>query len=115
MAQNLFDNQDVTTIGVKPMATIAKWPEFGATASVLVTGGTATATVQLRAWNVTGAKEVLKTFVLPVPDGTYDGNAKSGDSFDTLVVAAKYQNADWNVTALGAGATLTLTLNGVGL
>lgn len=115
MAQHLFDTQSVGTTGTKPAATLTKWPEFGATAQVLVAGGTPTATVQLRAWNVSGAKEILKTFVLPVPAGTYDADAKTGDLFDTLVVAAQYELFDWNVTALGSGATLTLTLSGSGL
>lgn len=115
MAQHMFDTQAVTTAGIKPMATLTKMPEFGGTASILVAGGAATATVQFRAWNIAPAKEILKTFVLPVPTGTYAGDAKTGDLFDSLVVAAQYENCDWNVTALGAGATLTLTFSGTGL
>jgi hypothetical protein len=110
MAQHLFDTQQVTTTGVKAPATLTKFPEFGATASVLVAGGTATATVALRAWNISGAKEVLATFVLPVASGT-----KTGDLFDSLVVAAQWENWDWNVLALGSGATLTLALSGAGV
>lgn len=110
MAQHMFDTQAVTTAGVKAAATLTKFPEFGATASVLVAGGTPTATVQLRAWNNSNAKEILATFVLPVQSG-----AKAGDLFDSAVIAAQWENFDWNVTQLGAGATLTLTLSGSGI
>lgn len=110
MAVHMFDTQDVTTSGVKNPATLTKFPEFGGTASVAVAGGTATATVQLRAWNDPDAKEILVTFVLPVT-----GGAKAGDLFDSAVIAAQWEDFDWNVTALGAGATLTLTLSGSGI
>lgn len=110
MAVHMFDTQSVTTTGVKAPATLTKFPEFGGTASVLVAGGTATATVSLRAWNNTGAKEILATFTLPVASGS-----KTGDLFDSAVIAAQWENFDWNVTALGAGATLTLTLSGSGI
>lgn len=115
MAQHMFDTQAVTTAGIKPMATLTKMPEFGGTASILVAGGAATATVQFRAWNITSAKEILKTFVLPVPAGTYEADAKTGDLFDSQVIAAQYENFDWNVMLLGAGASVTLTLSGTGL
>ncbi len=108
MAQHLFDTQGVTTTGVKPAATLTKFPEFGATASVGITTGSAT--VQLRAWNNSSYKEILRTFVLPVASG-----AKAGDLFDSEVVAAQWENFDWNVTAIAGGGTLTLTLSGSGI
>jgi len=110
MAQHMFDTQTQTTTGVKAAATLTKFPEFGATASVGVAGGTPTATVQLRAWNNSGFKEILATFVLPVGSGP-----KTGDLFDSAVIASQWENFDWNVTALGAGATVTLTLSGSGI
>lgn len=110
MARHMFDTQSATTTGVKVAATLTKFPEFGATASVGVSGGTATATVQLRAWNDAGMKEVLATFTLPVSSG-----AKAGDLYDSAVIASQWENFDWNVSALGAGATLTLTLSGSGI
>lgn len=110
MAQHLFDTQTQTTTGVKPPNSLTKWPEFGGTAQVAVSGGAATATVQLRAWNISGAKEILATFVLPVASGT-----KQGDLFDSVVVAAQWENWDWNVLAIGAGASLALTLSGSGI
>lgn len=108
MAQHLFDTQGVTTTGVKAPAALSKFPEFGATASVGITTGSAT--VQLRAWNNSSYKEILRTFVLPVASG-----AKAGDLFDSEVVAAQWENWDWNVTAIAGGGTLTLTLSGSGI
>lgn len=108
MAQHLFDTQGVSTTGVKVPVTLTKFPEFGATASVGITTGSAT--VQLRAWNSSSYKEILRTFVLPVPSG-----AKAGDLFDSEVVAAQWENFDWNVTAIAGGGTLTLTLSGSGI
>lgn len=108
MAQHLFDTQSVTATGVKTPATLSKFPEFGATASVGITTGSAT--VQLRAWNNSSYKEVLRTFVLPVASG-----AKAGDLFDSEVIAAQWENFDWNVTAIAGGGTLTLTLSGTGV
>lgn len=110
MAQHMLDTQVVTTTGVKPPAQLAKMPEFGCTAQVMVAGGGATATVALRAWNIDGAKETLATFVLPVASGT-----KQGDLYDTVVIAAQYEKFDWNVLALAAGASLTLALSGSGI
>jgi hypothetical protein len=110
MAQHYFDNQTVTTTGVKAPNSLTKWPEFGGTAQVAVSGGTATATVELRAWNISGAKETLAQFVLPVASG-----AKAGNLFDSVVVASQWENWDWNVLALGAGASLQLTLSGSGI
>lgn len=115
MAQHMFDTQVASTTGIKPAATLTKFPEFGGTASIVVSGGDAAATVQLRAWNTASAKEILKTFVLPVPAGTYEADAKTGDLFDSQVIAAQYENFDWNVMLLGAGASVTLTLSGTGL
>jgi hypothetical protein len=110
MAQHYLDTQVVTTTGQKDPATLSKWPEFGGTASVKVSGGTPTATVQLRAWNISGAVEILAQFVLPVPSG-----AKTGDLFDSVVVASQWEDFDWNVISLGAGASLTLALSGSGI
>lgn len=104
------DTQAVTTTGVKPAASLTKAPEYGFTATARVSGGTPTATVQLRAWVENGAKEVLATFTLPVASG-----GKTGDLYDTAVIAATYDFFDWNVTAIGAGATLNLSLVGVGI
>jgi hypothetical protein len=109
MAQHYFDTQTVNSTGAKPPASLGKFPEFGGTASALVsTGGTAT--VALRAWNIAGAKEVLATFVLPVASGS-----KAGDLFDTVVVAAQYEQFDWNVLQLSNGASLTLAFSGSGI
>lgn len=108
MAQHLFDTQDVTTTGVKPPATLTKFPEFGATASVGLTTGTAT--VRLRAWNNSAYKEILRTFTLPVPSGV-----KSGDMFDSEVIASQWENFDWDVSAIAGGGTLKLTLSGSGI
>lgn len=108
MAQHMLDSQTVTTTGVKAPAMLTKFPEFGATASVGLTSGTAT--VQLRAWNSSSYKEILRTFTLPVASG-----AKAGDLFDSEVVAAQWENFDWNVSAMSGGGTLTLTLSGSGI
>ncbi len=108
MAQHMLDTQAVATTGVKAPASLAKFPEFGATASVGLTAGSAT--VQLRAWNNSSYKEILRTFTLPVASG-----AKTGDLFDSEVVAAQWENWDWNVTAISGGGTLTLTLSGSGI
>jgi hypothetical protein len=108
MAQHLFDTQDVTTTGVKAAATLTKFPEFGATASVGISTGSATVT--LRAWNHTSYKEVLRTFTLPVASG-----AKTGDLFDSEVIASQWEFFDWNVTAISGGGTLKLTLSGSGI
>lgn len=108
MAQHLFDTQGVTTTGVKAPAVLSKFPEFGATASVGLTTGSATVT--LRAWNNSAYKEVLRTFVLPVPAG-----AKAGDMFDSEVIASQWENFDWSVSAIAGGGTLTLTLSGSGI
>lgn len=110
MANHMFDTKTVTTVGVKTPFTLTKFPEFGATASVVVSGGTPTATVSLRAWNDTSAKEILATFTLPVASGS-----KSGDLFDSAVIAAQWESFDWNVTAIGSGASLILTLSGSGI
>lgn len=108
MATHLLDTQDVTTIGVKAAATLTKFPELGATASVGLTTGTAT--VQLRAWNHSSYKEILATFVLPVASGS-----KAGDLFDSLVIASSWEFFDWNVAAISGGGTLKLMLSGVGV
>lgn len=108
MAQHLFDTQDVTTTGVKAPATLSKFPEFGATASVGLTAGSATVT--LRAWNNSAYKEILRTFILPVPSGV-----KSGDLFDSEVIASQWENWDWSVSAITGGGTLKLTLSGSGI
>lgn len=108
MATHLFDTQTQTTTGVKAPATLTKFPEFGATASVGLSAGTAT--IQLRAWNSSTYKEVLATFTLPVASG-----AKSGDLFDSAVIASQWENWDWNITAISGGGTATLTLSGSGI
>lgn len=113
MATKLTDTQDITTTGVKNPATMVKFPEFGATfTAALQAGGTQTATVQLRAWNTSTSSqpEILATFVLPV-----SGGAKNGDLFDSIPVFSTWDDWDWNVTALGAGATLRLSAVGVGV
>lgn len=113
MGTKLTDTQDVTTTGVKSPATLSKFPEFGGTfTAALQAGGTQTATVQLRAWNnnTSGTPEILATFVLPVV-----GGAKNGDLFDSFPVFSCWDDWDWNVTALGAGATLRLSAVGVGV
>lgn len=113
MGTKLTDTQDVTTTGVKNPATMTKFPDFGATFSVaLQAGGTQTATVVLRAWNtsLSAQPEILATFVLPVV-----GGAKNGDLFDSLPIFSDWDDWDWNVTALGAGATLRLSAVGVGV
>lgn len=113
MGTKLTDTQDVTTTGAKNPATLTKFPEYGATFSAaLQAGGTQTATVQLRAWNnnMSAQPEVLATFVLPV-----SGGLKNGDLFDSQPVYATYDDWDWNVIALGAGATLRLSCVGVGV
>lgn len=108
MATHLLDTQTQTTTGIKAAATLTKFPEFGATASVGLSSGTAT--VSLRAWNSSSYKETLATFVLPVPSGV-----KTGDLFDSAVVASQWENFDWNVSAISGGGTLTLTLSGSGI
>jgi hypothetical protein len=106
--QHMLDTQTQTTTGVKAANSLTKFPEFGATASVGLTAGTAT--VQLRAWNDSGYKEILATFTLPVASG-----AKAGDLFDSAVIASQWENFDWNVTAISGGGTLRLTLSGSGI
>lgn len=109
MAVKLFDSQTTTTAGVKAPASLAKWPEGGATGQVLLSAGAAT--VQLRAWVAgTAAKEVLATFVLPVADGE-----KLGDLYDSQPVYSMWDNWDWNVVSISGGGTLTLALVGVGV
>lgn len=114
MGTKLTDTQTQTTTGVKDPATLTKWPEYGATATVnMEAGGTQTATVQLRAWNYTTGtpvKEVLATFVLPVV-----GGLKNGDLYDSLPVYSTWDDWDWNVVSLGAGGTVRLSLTGVGV
>lgn len=111
MATRLIDTQtSISTTGVKPPATLTKWPEGGATAQVGISGTSPTCTVQLRAWNNSAFKEILATFVLPVV-----GGAKNGDLFDSLPVFSIWENWDWNVTAIGGTPNLTLTLVGVGV
>lgn len=110
MANHMFDTQSQTTTGVKAANSLTKFPEFGATASVGVAGGTPTLTVSLRGWNNNAFKEILATFTLPVSSGT-----KTGDLFDSAVIAAQWENWDWSITAIGAGATATLTLSGSGI
>lgn len=110
MATHMFDTQTQTTTGVKAANSLSKFPEFGATAEVGVASGTPTLTVQLRAWNNSSFKEILATFVLPVTSGS-----KTGDLFDSAVISAQWENFDWNITAIGAGATATLTLSGSGI
>ena len=105
----MYDSQTgVTTTGVKTPATLTKFPEFGATASVGLTTGTAT--VKLMAWNNAGYQETLCTFTLPVSAGL-----KSGDMFDSAVIASQWENWAWNVTAISGGGGLTLTLSGSGI
>lgn len=111
MAQHLSDNQTQNTTGIKNPATLTKWPEGGATASVGVSGGVATAVIELWAWNSPSYKERLASFTLPVPVG----EDKAGDLFDSLPVASIWEDWEWNITAIGAGATVTLTLCGVGV
>lgn len=108
MATKLTDSRALTTTGVADPTTLTKWPEFGATVTAHLTTGTAT--VQLRAWTNGNAKEVLATFVLPVPAGS-----KAGDMFDSLPVFATYDDFDYNVTAISGGGTLTMTVTGVGV
>lgn len=113
MGTKLTDTQTATTTGAKNPATLSKWPEYGATATVAMeAGGTQTATVQLRAWNngASSFKEVLATFVLPV-----SGGVKNGDLFDSLPVFSTWDNWDWNVVSIGASATVRLSLVGVGV
>lgn len=109
MATHMFDTQTQTTTGVKAANSLSKFPEFGATASVGLSTGTAT--VALRAWNNSSYKETLATFTLPVADG----GVKNGDMFDSVVIASQWENFDWNVTAISGGGTLTLTLSGTGI
>lgn len=112
MAVKLTDTRAETATGVYNPQTLTKFPEFGGTFGVEVSGGTPTATVQLRAWkNAADAnKEILATFVLPVV-----GGAKDGDLFDSLPVFSTWDDFDWNVTALGAGATVRMSAVGVGV
>jgi hypothetical protein len=114
MGTKLTDTQTQTTTGAKDPATLTKWPEYGGTATVAMeAGGTQTCTVQLRAWNTSigsGQKEVLATFVLPVV-----GGPKNGDLFDSLPIFSTWDDWDWNITALGASATVRLSFVGVGV
>lgn len=111
MAQPLFDSQVVTTVGVKPPATLTKWPEGGATASVGVAGGTPVAVVELIVWVDPAYKEKLASFTLPVPVG----EDKAGDLFDSLPVSSIWKDWEWNVVSIGSSASLTLALQGVGV
>ena len=109
MATKLTDVVTTTTSGAKAPASLTKFPEFGATASVALSAGSAV--VQLRAWNITGFKEVLGTFTLPVPAGS----PKATDMFDSLPVFSTWDQFDWNVTAISGGGTLTMKLVGLGI
>ena len=95
MAVHMFDTQVVTTTGVKAANSLTKFPEFGATASVLLSAGSAT--VQLRAWNNTGAKEILATFTLPVPSGAkVDGTPDTGaNRVNWLVLTYSSRGSRW--------------------
>jgi len=114
MGTKLTDTKTASATGVNDPATLTKWPEYGGTATVSMdAGGTQTATVQLRAWNTnagTPQKEILATFVLPV-----SGGPKNGDLFDSLPIFSCWDDFDWNVTALGAGATVRMSFVGVGV
>jgi hypothetical protein len=103
MTVKYTDTQTVTTTGVKNPATLTKWPEGGATASVGLTAGTAT--VELRTWVNSSDKEVLATFML--------GGAEP--MFGTLAVFSIWADWEWNVTAISGGGTLRLDLTGIGL
>lgn len=104
----MLDTITPTTVGVKTAGSLIKFPEFGATANVGLSAGSAT--VQLRAWNNSAYKEVLATFVLPVV-----GGAKAGDMFDSAVIASQWEMFDWNVQAISGGGTLTCSLSGAGI
>jgi hypothetical protein len=109
MATKLTDTKTgITATGVQAPNTLTKWPEFGATVTARLTAGTCT--VQLRAWNDSSAKEILATFVLPVPAGV-----KAGDLHDSLPVFSPWDNFDYNVTAISGGGTLTMSVVGVGV
>jgi hypothetical protein len=112
MATKLTDTQTTTTTGTKTPATMTKFPEFGATFTADLSGGTSpTATVQIRAWNVSmTTKEILGTIVLPV-----SGGLKNGDAFDSLPVFSTWDNWDWNVVAITGSGTLRLSAVGVGV
>lgn len=111
MAQSLYDTQTTTSTGVLSPATLTKWPEGGGTASVGVAGGAATGVIELWAWNDPSMKELIASFTLPVPVG----EDKAGDLYDSLPVASVWRDWEWDVVSLGAGATATLTLCGVGV
>lgn len=110
MGTKLTDTQTVTTTGVKAPATLTKFPEYGATVGVELTGG-GSCTVQFRAWanGSESNKEILATFVLPVV-----GGVKNGDTFDHLPIFSTWDNWDWNVTAIATG-TARLSVVGVGV
>lgn len=97
----------VSTTGIKTPAVLTKYPEGGATFSARVTPG-GSATVRLRAWVESGAKETLATFVLPC---TQPG--KVGDLYDSLPVFSVWDGYDWSVDAISG--TVTLGTVGVGI
>lgn len=111
MAQHLSDTQTATSTGIKNPATLSKWPEGGATASVGVAGGTPTAVIELWVWNNSAMKERIASFTLPVPVG----EDKAGDLYDSLPVSSIWEDWEWNIVELGSGATATLTLVGLGI
>ncbi|MCW5657422.1 MAG: hypothetical protein KIT60_06945 [Burkholderiaceae bacterium] len=104
MTVKLLDTQTTTTAGVKAPATLAKWPEGGATASVGLSAGTAT--VELLAWVSAGYKQKLATFSLDVT---------GGEASEALPIASIWDDWEWNVLAIAGGGTLTLALVGLGL
>lgn len=108
MSTALKDVVTTTTIGIKKPL-LQRWPEGGATAQVVLTGGTAV--VELRGSVLPGEWEPLVRFQLPVPVGE-DGAGNLGDS---AAVHSFWSQFDWNVVNIDGGGTLKCGVAGLGL
>lgn len=110
MATRVSETISITTTGVKTPATVVQFPLGGATVSLHAPAATegSPVEVQVRAWNISAAKEVLATIRLPVPDGM-----KAGDLFDSVPVFSIWKN--WDLNVLSVNGTVTAAIEGVTL
>ena len=94
----------VTTTGTKNPATLTRWPEFGATAQVALSGVGVSATVRLVAWVIGGKPETLATF-----------NLSATRTYDSVPIFSTWDDWAWEVDAVNDATGLTLALVGVGV
>jgi hypothetical protein len=105
MATKLTDTlTGISTTGTKNPSTLTKWPEFGATAQVALSGVGVSATVRLTAWVIGGKPETLATFVL-----------NAAKTYDSVPIFSTWDDWAWEVDAVSDATGLTLALVGVGV